>query len=151
MDAVKEGDGNRLLRCFMIVLLFDYKCKHTKYPYGLLLFFVTKDACLLVHNRFVNKKGRMAGNVPLDLHMEHLKLDMKRLLQTMGGKITCATAQRCARSKTVMNKVIDSVHEECNKSHYSYHGEKNSVQTVKSIIHDLLQGKVFEHIPERSY
>ena len=30
-DAIKEGDGSRLVRCFKIVLLFNYKFKHTIY------------------------------------------------------------------------------------------------------------------------
>ncbi len=65
MDAIKEGHGSRLVRCFKIVLLFEYKFKHTKYAYVLLLFFAKvnallskKDAYLLVHNRFIKKKRK---------------------------------------------------------------------------------------------
>lgn len=159
MDAIKEGDGSRLVRCLKIVLLFEYKFKHTKYAYVLLLFFAKvnallskKDAYLLVHNRFINKKGKKAGNIPLDLHMEHLNLDVKKLLNAMGGKITRAAAQRCAQSLTVTNTVLETIYHECEKSHRSgYHGEKNKDESVKSIAADLLQGKVFDHIPGRYY
>lgn len=68
----------------------------------------------------------------------------------MGGKITETAAQRCARSITVMNEVMDTVYEECDKAHRSgYHGNKNSKETVQSIINDLLQGNVFQFIPGR--
>ncbi len=85
MDAVQEGDGDRLVRCYKMVLLFNYKFKHTKYAYLLLLFFAKiyallseKEAHLLVHNRFLNKKGGKGHNIPLDLHMEHFNLDLKK-------------------------------------------------------------------------
>lgn len=157
MDAIAEGDGNRLIRCYKVVLLFDFKFKHTKYAYILLLLLVKiyallskTEAALLVHNRFVNKKGKRGGNIPLDLHMEHLNLGLKKLLQAMGVKITEAAAQRCARSITVMNEVMDSVYEECSKSHRSgYHGNKSSKETVQSIVNDLLQGNVFQFKPGR--
>lgn len=68
MDAIAEGDGNRLIRCYKVVLLFDFKFKHTKYAYILLLLLVKiyallskTEAALLVHNRFVNKKGKRGG------------------------------------------------------------------------------------------
>ena len=31
VDAIKEGDGFRLVNCYKFVLLFAYKFKHTKY------------------------------------------------------------------------------------------------------------------------
>ena len=40
VDAIKEGDGFRLVNCYKFVLLFAYKFKHTKYAYARLLFFV---------------------------------------------------------------------------------------------------------------
>ena len=39
VDAIKQGDGYRLVNCYKFVLLFAYKFKHSKYAYVLLLFF----------------------------------------------------------------------------------------------------------------
>lgn len=157
MDAIQEGDGSRLVRCFKMVLLFNYKFNHTKYAFILLLFFAKiygllseRAAYLLVHNRFVNKKGKKGSNIALDLHMEHLNLDVKKLLHAMGGKITQAAAQRCARSMTVVNKIMNGMYDECSKSHRGgYHGIKTSTETVNSITHDLMQGRVFTFTPGR--
>lgn len=70
---------------------------HTKYACVLLLFFAQNCALLseeesfhLVANRFVNVKGKLGGNIPLDLHMEHPNLLLKRLAKGMGGSITAA-------------------------------------------------------------
>ena len=68
----------------------------------------------------------------------------------MGGKITEAAAQRCARSITVMNKIMDTVYDDCDKSRrHGYHGYKNSTETVQSIATDLLQGEVFKYTAGR--
>ena len=157
IDPIKEGDGDRLMRCYKVVLLFMYKFKHIKYAYILLLLFAKlyallpeKEAKSLVHNRFLNKKGKRGANIPLDLHMEHLNLFLKKLLQAMGGKITEAAAQRCARSMTVLNEVMDALYSDCDKLHRSgYHRNKNAAETVQSMANDLLQGNVFQCIPGR--
>ena len=157
MDAVKEGDGDKVVRCYKLMLLFNYKFGHTKYAFALLLFFANiyallpeKEAYLLIYNRFVNRKGTKGGNIALDLHMEHLNLDVKKLLSAMGGKITEAAAQRCARSMTVMNAVMDSIYNECDKLHRSsYYGNKAISETVLSIANDSMQGNVFTYTPKR--
>ena len=41
-DAIKEGDGKRLVRCYEIILLFEYKFKYIKYAYALQIFFCKK-------------------------------------------------------------------------------------------------------------
>ena len=82
--------------------------------------------------------------------MEHLNLFLKKLLQAMGGKITEAATQRCARSMTVLNEVMDALYSDCDKLHRSgYHRNKNAAETVQSMANDLLQGNVFQCIPGR--
>ena len=62
-DAVKEGDGERILRCWKFVMLIFHDYKHTKYAFAALqLFFfstclLSKRLChLLKWNRTVNNK-----------------------------------------------------------------------------------------------
>ena len=99
VDAIKEGDGFRLVNCYKFVLLFA----HTKYAYALLLIFVLIRAVLseeeslcLVVNRFINSMGKKGGNIPLDLFMEHLNLLFKRLGKEMRGNMTNSSLQRAA-------------------------------------------------------
>lgn len=157
LDAIKEGDGMRIVRCYKFILLLEYKFGHTKYAYLLLHFFANiysllseKDAFLLINNRFMNKKGGKGNNVPLDLHMEHLNLDLKKLLKSMGGKITEAASQRYARSLTVLNTIMDKIYKDCDKHYQSgYHGNKQSIETVTTIVNDLVRGNVFYFSPGR--
>ena len=66
VDAIREGDGFCLTRCYKLVILFAYKFRHTKYAYALLLLFVQTGAVLseeesfcLIMNRFVNVNGKL--------------------------------------------------------------------------------------------
>jgi hypothetical protein len=103
-DAIKHGDGYRLLRCFKFALLFECKHRHTKYAYLLLHFFVKfyvvlseDEALCLLNNRFINYVGGVGKNISLHLHTEHLNLMLKLLLKNSGGHLTEKTIQRNAR------------------------------------------------------
>lgn len=112
-DAIKHGDTDRFLCSMKFALLLVYKHKHTKYAYVIFNFFVKifailseKEAYLLLSNRFINSKGRIGEHIPLDLHMEHLKLVLKRFIKGAGGNITNSTLQRCAQSIHLLEEII---------------------------------------------
>ena len=156
-DAIKHGDGYRLLRCFKFALLFEYKHRHTKYAYLLLHFFVKfyvvlseDEALRLLNNRFINYVGGVGNNIPLDLHMEHLNLMLKLLLKNSSGHLTEKTIQRNARSLHTLSAVMKAVNEDCNKKRPSgHHGGKDPESSVETIVKDLAAGKVFKHQPGR--
>lgn len=158
VDAIKEGDGYRLLSYYKFVLLFAYKFKHTKYAYVLLLFFVLTCAVLskeesfcLIVNRFINSMGRWGGNIPLDLFMEHLNLLLKRLGKGMGGNMTNASLQRAAQSVVPLNNVMMGINEDYLKVKRSgHHGSENPGEAVEIIVNDLIKGNVFQRLPARS-
>lgn len=156
-DAIKEGDGLRLVNCYKFVLLFVYQFNHTKYAYVLLLFFTQiyaflseEDSFSLIFNRFINSKGKGGGNIPLDLFMEHLNLLLKRLAKGMGANVTNASLQRAAQSIVPLNKAMDAIYNDCNKVKRSgHHGSKDPEEAVSIIVNDLIRGKVFEKSPGR--
>lgn len=156
-DAIKHGDGYRLLRCFKFALLFEYKHRHTKYAYLLLHFFVKfyavlsqDEALRLLSNRFINYVGGIGNNVPLDLHMEHLNLMLKQLTKNSGGHLTERTIQRNARSLYTISTIMKAVHEDCGKKQPSgHHGGEDPKSSVEIIVKDLITGKVFQHKPGR--
>lgn len=157
-DAIKHGDGQRLLRCYKYLLLLTYKHKHTKYAYAILLFFVKyyallseKSAHLLLSNRFINAEGGVGKNIPLDLHMEHLNLVLKRMLRGVGGNITKSSLQRCAQAIDPLQRVIRGIYEDCGKSKPAgYHGRKSPQESVQIIVNDLSKGRVFDYQPHRA-
>ncbi|XP_065109308.1 uncharacterized protein [Paramisgurnus dabryanus] len=79
LDAVKEGDGERLIRLYKVALLIYKAYGHTQYAYSTFLLTVQVSATLspqvahdVTWNRFWNSRGGKGKNIPLDLHLEHL-------------------------------------------------------------------------------
>ncbi|XP_066272591.1 uncharacterized protein [Branchiostoma lanceolatum] len=100
-DAVKEGDGERLIRLYRVALLFYRAYGHTQYAYSTLLLHAQVNAVLspakahsLKWNRFFNGKGGKGKNIPLDLHLEHLNNFLKSFLKGMGPNLSEASADR---------------------------------------------------------
>lgn len=156
-DATREGDAERLIRCFQFALLVEYQFCHTKYAYLLLHFFAKvyallskREAMCLVHNRFFNSEGKKGGNKPLDLQMEHLNFLLKMVLKSLSGHNTQRSAQRVARSLGTLEKIMDSIRKEMGlKKGTGHHGIKGPDEAVKIIVTDLLNANVFNHPPGR--
>ena len=109
-DAVKEGDPRILLHSIKIALLFLFTYGRVRYAYVVLLFLATFYAILspgmgfeLIHNRFFNALGKIRGNIPLDLRMEHLNKLLKTALKQLGANVCESAEQRIARALTEQN------------------------------------------------
>ena len=103
-DAIKLGDGKRLMLCYKYMYLYCKESGHDKYAYGLLetvaqssVLLTPRTAENLVWNRFVNTKGDIGSNFPVDLYVEHQNLPLKRDVKTFRGEITDKTLQRVSR------------------------------------------------------
>ena len=79
-DAISEGDGLRILRCWKFFLMFLKAdgARSRKYAVeGLHLIsqyyaiLSPRDAHRLIWNRFIKAKHGLGGNIPLDLALEH--------------------------------------------------------------------------------
>ena len=78
-DAIKEGDGSRVLRCWKFLLLVFRASRRTNYSIEALNFLLRIFYLLpqrlpqqLMWSRFVNTTGKPGCNIPCDLFMEHL-------------------------------------------------------------------------------
>lgn len=78
VDAIAEGDGNRIISCWKYLLLHFYAEDKTKYAIEA-QYLLLQQHCLLSPrqafrqrwNRSVNNKGGAGKNDPLDLDLEH--------------------------------------------------------------------------------
>ena len=78
-DAIKEGNGMRVLRCWRFMLLIFKSTNRVNYSieaFTLLaqyhFCFSKRQAHQLVWGQFINVHGLPGHNIPCDLHMEHL-------------------------------------------------------------------------------
>ena len=147
-DAVKEGDGDRLLNVYKFALLI-YKCYgHHKYAYVILLYLVKIEAALtemqaasLKYNRFYSRSGGKGSNIPLDLKMEQLNKLLKTLWRGLGANLNEVNAARVANALESLELIIQSVDKDCVLD------DQRGYDTVKKIVSDLMEKETFNFTP----
>lgn len=119
LDAVKEGDGERLMRIYKVALLFYKAYGHGQYAYSTFLLTVQVNATLsprmahsVMWNRFWNTRGGKGRNIPLDLHLEHLNGFLKSFLKGLGPNLNERSADRISKSIGVLKELMEHTDEE---------------------------------------
>ena len=78
VDAIKEGDGPRVITCWKFFLLIFKAANRSKYALEAATLLISLKVLpeRIQHQflwcRFINSSGHLARNIPCDLHMEHL-------------------------------------------------------------------------------
>lgn len=113
-DAIREGDGDRIIRCWRFLLLIFKASNRTNYSieaFTLLVqemfLFSPRMAAQLKWNRTVNTHGLPGKNVPCDLHMEHLNRECKNALHGLGSNITDHAVKRVGKC---VQKTVKTLH-----------------------------------------
>ena len=120
-DAVAEGDGDRIIRCWKFLLLHFYHDNgSTKYALEALYLQLQQQALLSPRqayrqrwNRSVNNRGGSGKNVPIDLEVEHDNNSLKEGIRKLGPDLTCSAVTRTARMLPVAKGVVHNVSREC--------------------------------------
>ena len=152
-DAIKESNGKRLFEVYKVCLLLLKANKKSKYAYIILLFLVKTVAILskkgahsLKWNRFYNKHGTTAGNIPLDLRMEQMNKIVKTTWRSLGSNLNEALAARLANTVDEMERILTSVDRDCRfKSSIGYRTKGNPHPAVQQITKDLITIDAFTH------
>jgi len=110
-DAVREGDGDRIVLYWKLLLpVFQQQGRYNYAKEAFLLlaqtFYLSKrKATELMWNRTVNTSGRTGCNIPCDLHMEHLNRTLKSVLGNMGSNTKDSSIDRAAKSLGVVSQI----------------------------------------------
>lgn len=90
-DAIREGDGERILRCWRYLLVIFKNSGRKNYSLEVLNMLCQNQYKLsprlsaeLLWSRFVNVHGLPGRNIPADLHMEHLNRVVKEAIKVLG-------------------------------------------------------------------
>ncbi|XP_056016751.1 uncharacterized protein LOC125676678 [Ostrea edulis] len=104
-DAIRMGDGERIMRINQFLVLFYKACNCPKYAYGILetiaqtkVLLTERMACRLTWNRTVNHRGECDSNHPNDLDLEHCNKVFKDEAHSFRGTFTEKTVSRVRRS-----------------------------------------------------
>ncbi|KAK7919081.1 hypothetical protein WMY93_010365 [Mugilogobius chulae] len=153
-DAVKEGDGERLLRLYSVAFLLYKTYGHHQYAYSTFLLTVQVNATLspsLAHsikwNRFWNGQGGQGRNIPLDLHLEHLNNFLKSFLKRSGPNITEQAANRVSKALGVLKVMMEITDRELGVTKSGIHQSPSLTDDVACLVHILTEAKVFQNIP----
>ena len=112
-DAIKEGDGLRVLRCWKYLLLLfkasqkkNYSIEAFQFLCQYHFYLPPQQAQQLLYSRFVNVHGREGRNIPCDLHMEHLNRTIKDALQHLGANKTEEAITRASKCSHLINSLL---------------------------------------------
>lgn len=138
-DAIKEGDGDRVLQCWKYLLPIFHNSGRKHYTieaFNLLLHFHYKLpprlAAELKWSRFVNTQGRPGKNIPVDLHQEHLNRLVKTSIQSLGAnKTETAVIIRTSRALGPLSTLLQQYDYYCSlleesRVHQNHHTRKIS-------------------------
>ena len=146
-DCSKEGDRDRLLLVWKLLLLLYRGSSHHNYAKEaatLLLqkhsLFSERKAAQLTWGRFVNVQGSKGQNIPTDLHMEHLNKRLKGMLRQSGSNIIKPTTiVRSAKAIGFVHRVCCVFESECGVASQSGRQKKVSFEKDLSLMTQSLE------------
>ena len=154
-DAIHEGDGPRIFRCWKLMLLYWWHAGHTKYAHEAVHFIGAVKATAspriaqeLLWCRTVNTCGGAGSNIPVDLFLEFLNRTLKDYLNGIGSNVSESTIVQASKSLKCLLNVCTHFDQICTAS--IHHTKKSSNQDRDKIIDELCnKSKVFDYIPGR--
>ena len=159
-DAVAEGDGDRIIRCWKFLLLhFYHDSGSTKYALEALYLQLQQQALLSQRqayrqhwNRSVNNRGGSGKNVPIDLEIEHDNNSIKEGIRKLGPNLTRAAVTRTARMLPVARGVVHNVSQECSLMKRSgKHFVATTRKDLLKLVSLLMQADALRETPGRHY
>lgn len=156
-DARRLGDGERLMRIYKFLLLHFKAAGKTKYSFHVLRLLAQVNCFLsprlshsLVWNRFVNKTGKITGNIEVDREMEHHNRVFKTQCKALRGKINAKSVERVSHSSQQVNGILCGVDEQTSfKRQSGKHVTPDNKKDVIALAMEMLSSKIYEHHPGR--
>ena len=151
-DAVKEGDGERVVRMWKYFLLLFRATRHTNYAMEALMLLMQCFVILppnlaeqLKWCRFVNVHGQSGRNISCDLHMEHLNRIAKTAIEGLGANKTKKAIVRVGKCIGKFTKILDAYDAQAGTVGVSgKHSKKSMLKDLHAIIEQLLEVNIFD-------
>lgn len=159
-DAIAEGDGERILRCwkFFLMYLNHQGSSSTKYCLEALYLMFQVYALLspqaahrLIWNRSVKNK-KTSSNIPLDLMLEFYNKTMKEAIKKLGPSASPKSMDRIANSLGFTLELLTGF-----DSHLSVfkrsgkHTKRSTRKDLEKIVNSLIENNAFTFTQGRKY
>ena len=157
-DSIKHGDGDRIItywKFLMVIFKEEGHFNYAKEGFNLLaqsLLFSPRKAAELKWCRTVNTHGRAGHNIPVDLHMEHLNANLKRMLHHLGSNITPASVLRASRALGAVQSVCTNFEDSSGISlGTGFHSRPSFEKDLTKITEELELAQIFKQKDNRQY
>ena len=158
-DAIKMGDGDRIMRVNKFLYMYYKTCGCHKYAFGILETLTQSMVLLserkvhqLVWNRTVNHRGEPDTNHPNDLDLEHCNKVFKDEAHSYRGTFTDKTLSRVSRSALTLHGLVKNFDKISNTSLSSgKHKDADTKDDIRILVQHINPVNIFDHIPGRSY
>ncbi len=150
-DAIQEGDGDRVVRCWRYLLpIFkssgrkNYSIEALNMLYQYQYKLTPRQSAELIWNRFINTHGVRGRNIPGDLHQEHLNRIVKNSIRELGVNKTETAITHVAKALGTLFPVLHQFDEQnhvpdCAGIHHAPTSEKDR----DAIVRQLQQSGIF--------
>ena len=154
-DAISEGDGQRVVRCwkFMLAYLKEDGASSRKYALEALYLMCQVNSLLspraahrLIWNRFFKTSSGLAGNIPLDLAMEHFNRIIKIVIRNLGphGLNKLATDRYC-KSLPTSRQLLENFDRMCGIYRRSgAHVSRSAIADLRKVVKELVEQRAFQ-------
>ena len=158
-DAIREGDGIRVLRCWRYLLPIFWNSGRVNYSNEVLNMLFQHDYSLsprhshdLLYGRFINVHGRQGKNIPADLHMEHMDRVLKECIHDLGSNQMEQAITRVGKAMGAILPILDEYDEHNNISIPSgAHKPLNILKDQQKISMELSKHKILQYVPQRKH
>ncbi len=151
-DAVREGDGERVLSMWKYFMLVFRATGHTNYAMEALTL-LTQCFVVLPPNlaeqvkwcRFVNVHGKPGRNISCDLHMEHLNRIVKTAIEGLGANKTEKAVVRAGKCVGKFGKILYAYDKQAGVAAVSgKHSKPSHLKDLHEIVKQLLEADVLD-------
>lgn len=158
-DAIKEGDGERVLLVWKFLLLIFKASKRKNYAIEAFTLLVQYYLVLpprlaeqLKWSRFINVHGLPGHNISCDLHMEHLNRLAKTAVEGLGANKSNKAIIRVGKTIGTLSAATENFNLQHNLPAASgSHSQKSSEKDLKKVVKLLQQQKVFQNTRGRKH
>lgn len=146
-DAIREGDGTRVLRCWKFLLLVFKAGRRTNYSIEALIllaqyhFFLSpRLAQQLMWSRFINTHGWLGHNIPCDLYNEHINRACKTAVHMLGANLTPKAIVRIGRCIGPLMNATHQFDKECGiNSMHGAHSKPSLKRDIQVVVKELAE------------
>lgn len=150
-NSVQEGDGERILRYWTLLLvLFKSSNNHNyaKEAVNILLqyyyTFSDRQKAQLLWSRCVNTRGVEGANIPCDLFMEHLNRRLKNVIHSMGANVTPKAIVKAGKTTVPVHHICQIFEKQTtNRLHSDHHPVPPLGKDFLTVLIVLKEEKVF--------